>query len=613
MTVLLSFCVFSLVLIIETVSSQQFYDKSECTSISQVPGSNYICKPVKYPCQTFIVYRTRNEINSLLAISTLFKSNYSQLLTLNYLNQSVSDVLPLGREIIIPINCSCAAERFSQAIFKYNSSNSNPLYNIACGVFEGLLKAQTLADMNQNYDGNSTNDVELTVPIRCACPDRSDIRKGVNYLVTYPIVERDETRLIASKFGIAEDALFAANNLEPFSTIFPQTTLLIPTTEIPAINLEVTRPVQASPGPKISIPLKDTPRKKMRRKSYIVIGLIAAISLLILVCAFGLFIHIRRVCYPLSFQPLSARSSQMSSFSPDFLDGMAKLKHSLLNFSLEELQLATGDFCDASAVGSSVYHGRIGGSHLAIERMESEDAANLVVDILTKINHLNIVRLEGFCYETARPYLVFEFAANGCLRDYLSDKKLAGELIWKHRMQIAFDVAVGIHYIHHCTNPAYVHRNISSRSVLITTDGRAKITGFKWAKSLIDCEDKNNLSVTVGHKGYLAPEYIDHGLSSPKVDIFALGVVLLELISNKEAVMDTCYLKDSVEFLSDGVIEGSSGCLEKLKEFIDPSLDGNYPLGDALCLTLLAKGCVEKDPNHRPNMNDVLKALSRIV
>ncbi|PIA30290.1 hypothetical protein AQUCO_05600011v1 [Aquilegia coerulea] len=613
MAVLLSFCVLTLVLFIEPISSQQFYDKTDCTFPPQVPGSNYVCGSAIHPCQSFIVYRTRNNINSLLAISTLFKSNYSQLLTLNNLNQSISDILPLGREIIIPINCSCAAERFSQAIFKYNSSNSDSLSNIACGVFEGLLKAQTLADMNQNYDGNSTNDVELSVPIRCACPDRSDRRNGVNYLVTYPIVEEDNTRWIANKFGIAEDVLLAANNLEPNPTIFPQTTLLIPTTKIPAVNLEVTRPVQPSPGPRTAIPLKKVaPSKKVRRKSYIVIGLTAAISILILVGAFGLFIHIRRVWYPLSFQPLSARSSQLSNFSAEFLDGMAKLKHPLLNFSLEDLQLATGDFCDASAIGSSVYHGRIGGSHLAIEHMESEDAANLVLDILTKINHLNIVRLEGFCYGT-RPYLVYEFAANGCLRDILSNKKLAGEFTWKRRMQIAFDVAVGIHYIHHCTNPAYVHRNINSRSVLITMDWRAKITSFKWAKSLTNCEDKNNFSVTVGHKGYLAPEYIDHGLSSPKVDIFAFGVVLLELMSNKEAVMDTCYLKDSVEFLSDGGIEGSSGCLEKLKEFMDPSLDGNYPLGDALCFTLLAKGCVEKDPNHRPNMNDVLKALSRIV
>ncbi|KAF9605890.1 hypothetical protein IFM89_020399 [Coptis chinensis] len=556
-------------------------------------------------------------------MSSLFKSNYTQLLTMNNLTESNSIELTLGREVIIPINCSCSGARFSQAVFKYNASGNVTISTIACGVFEGLLKSQTLFEQNPTYVGNTSEAVEITVPIRCACPDRFDKRNGVKYLVTYPIVETDTTPVIASKFGIAEEKLLTANSLDPFSTIFPQTTLLIPTKGIPTVNLEITPPVELPPGPRTVIPLKKVAQSSSsrRRKTYIVAGLALSISILLLVLILGLFIHIRRVWYPLSFQPLSlsARNSQFSNFSADFLDGMAKLKHSLLNFSLEELQLATGDFCDSSAVGHSFYHGLVGGSHLAIEHMESEDAANRVLDILTKINHLSIVRLEGFCYGT-RPYLVFEFAANGCLRGCLSNGKLAKELTWTRRMQIAFDVAAGLHYIHHCTNPSYVHRDINSRTVLITMDWRAKITGFKWAKPLfsgnedkVEEEKMYNKSGIVGHKSYLAPEYLHHGLSSPKVDIFAFGVVLLELMSSKEAAMDACMLKDSVEFLADGGIEGSSNCLEKLKQFMDPSLEGNYPLGDALCLTLLAKGCVDKNPNHRPTMNDVLKALSRIV
>lgn len=619
MSILHAICVYALILLINHVSSQQSYDHTDCRAQPQMPGSNYLCNSNSYPCQTFIVYRTQNDNTSISSISSLFNLNSTVLLTLNNLNQSESDQLPLDRDIIIPVTCSCAG-RFSQAVFNYNVSASVSLATVACNVYEGLLKAQTLVEQNPNYQGNVSAAVEIIVPIRCACPDKNNRGNGTNYLVTYPIVTSDNTSYIAEKFGVTGEMVLASNNLPPFLAIYPQTTLLIPTKDIPVINLEITRPEESSPGPVTSVPLKKFPpsTSSTQKRSYIVIGLAIAVSIFLILLVIGFLLHLRKVLYPHSFQPLSARSSQLSNFSADFLDGMAKLKHSVHIFSLQELQLATGDFCDASLVGCSVYHGIIMDLHLAIEQMESEDVANQVLDILTKINHLNIVRLEGFCYGT-RPYLVFEFAANGCLRDLLSNEKLAGQLSWSRRMQIAFDIAVAIHYMHHCTNPSYVHRDINSKNVLITVDWRAKISNFKCAKPIIYDEEKSenesgsSNSVLVGQKGYLSPEYIHHGSSSPKVDIFAFGVVLLELMSNKEAVTEVCMLKDSVEFLADGGIEGSSDCLEKLKEFMDPSLQGDYPLGDALCLMLLAKACVEKDPNHRPTMNDVLKALSRIV
>jgi len=82
----------------------------------------------------------------------------------------------------------------------------------------------------------------------------------------------------------------------------------------------------------------------------------------------------------------------------------------------------------------------------------------------------------------------------------------------------------------------------------------------------------------------------------------------------KDLSRDGKILKDSVRFLFDGAFEDSSHCLEKLKEFMDPVLGGDYSLGDAMCLAFLAKGCMEEDPHHLPTMNHVLKAFkNRIV
>jgi serine/threonine protein kinase len=248
--------------------------------------------------------------------------------------------------------------------------------------------------------------------------------------------------------------------------------------------------------------------------------------------------------------------------------------------------------------------------------LESEEGARRVIYILTKINHLNIVKLEGI-YNGANPYLVYEFAENGSLRDCLSNKKLDRQLTWLRRMQIAFDLADALHYLHFCTAPAFVHQNINTRNVLITANWRAKISGFRLAKPVISDEEKEdivwNKHMTPGREAHWTPEYLTNGQASLQVDVFAFGVVLLELISGKDLSRDGKILKDSVRFLFDGAFEDSSHCLEKLKEFMDPVLGGDYSLGDAMCLAFLAKGCMEEDPHHLPTMNHVLKALSRIV
>ncbi|XP_059638924.1 protein LYK5-like [Cornus florida] len=520
-----------------------------------------------------------------------------------------------GREIIIPVTCSCS-DPFSQAIFVYNACHSESLFSVACGVFEGLVKAQILKNANPHFNGDKLNGSLIEVPVRCACPEVSDKSNGTNYLVTYPIVELDNTELIARKFGVSEGKIRDANSLEPFASIIPQTTLLIPLKTAPVLNLDVATPYEDAFSPRTAISLRKIVPGANYKNLYVILGggVFAATVILILAC--GGLVFIRRRYHQWSFQPLSARSSQLTDFPHDFLDGMSKLKHSLINFTLEELMIATNDFCEASVIGKAVYRGKIGDSDLAIEQMNSMEAAHHVIDILTMINHLNVVKLVGFCSET-RPCLVYEFAENGSLRDCLSNSKKAMQLTWARRIQIAFDLLEGLHYIHYSTKPAYVHRNINSRNVLVTIDWRAKISGFRLAKPIIcseeKCETSWNESVIVGRKDYLAPEYLTYGQASVKVDIYAFGIVLIELLSAKEAITDGKFSKDSISFLADEVLEESSGCLQRLKRFMDPNLEGDYPLGDAMCLAILAKACVEEDPLHRPTMNDVLRALSRIL
>ncbi|KAJ6344954.1 hypothetical protein OIU78_007773 [Salix suchowensis] len=102
-------------------------------------------------------------------------------------------------------------------------------------------------------------------------------------------------------------------------------------------------------------------------------------------------------------------------------------------------------------------------------------------------------------------------------------------------------------------------------------------------------------------KGWAAPEYVVDGSVSEKLDIFAFGVALLELISGKDDV-DGKSFKECITFLGGKTIEG--GCFDGLR-----SLKEDYPLPEALCLAVLAKACVdEEDPLHRPCIDDIFES-----
>ncbi|OMP03300.1 hypothetical protein CCACVL1_02477 [Corchorus capsularis] len=612
---LISFCI--LIFLIRHVYSQQPYDESDCDAESEVPGSKYNCTPEDFPCQAYIVYRAQKDFQSISSISSLFNLSMPDILEINRMAEADSRNLTLGREIIIPVNCSCH-NSFSQSVFIYNFSRTDhSLASVACGVFEALLKAQSLKEENPDFGRDDSASFMLKLPIRCACPNANQTRDGIKYLVTYPLIQNDHTDLIARKFGVSEAVIWDANELKSFTAIFPQTALLVPTKDVPTVNWDVQE--DSPPTPRVATPLrKIEPSRKsghLKLYTYLALGLLALIILLI--AAVFTFTSIRKRSHPMSFQLLPPRTSVSSNVSPDLLNKMSELKQSLRNFSLEELKNATEHFNNEGClIGKAVYKGKISGYDVAIEKMESKEATRDVIYILTKISHLNIVKLEGCCYGSS-PYLVLEFAKYGSLRDCLSNIDVARQLTWARRTQIAFDLVVGLHYIHHCTKPSFVHRNVHSKNVLITKDWRAKVTGFRLAKPVTSIEENGiiswNESRVVGRKGYLAPEYLTYGLASLKVDVFAFGIVLLELLSAKEASTDGKLLMDSLNFLQEAGVEHSSGFLEKLNKFMDPVLEGDYPLADAVCLIFLAKACLHQDPNDRPSMDNVLKVLSRFV
>uniref|UniRef100_A0A0A9CQ09 Protein kinase domain-containing protein n=1 Tax=Arundo donax TaxID=35708 RepID=A0A0A9CQ09_ARUDO len=114
----------------------------------------------------------------------------------------------------------------------------------------------------------------------------------------------------------------------------------------------------------------------------------------------------------------------------------------------------------------------------------------------------------------------------------------------------------------------------------------------------------------VGTFGYMSPEYAQYGEVSPKVDVFAFGIVLYELLSGKEAIVRSTEFMEakSLVYLFEEALKLPDP-KEALQGLIDPSLGGNYPIDSVLKIANLAKTCTHREPRMRPTMRSVVVAL----
>ncbi|VAI52179.1 hypothetical protein VPH35_107438 [Triticum aestivum] len=286
-----------------------------------------------------------------------------------------------------------------------------------------------------------------------------------------------------------------------------------------------------------------------------------------------------------------------------------------VEFTYQELFNATEGFNITHKIGQggfgAVYYAELVGEKAAIKKMDMQATQEFLAElkVLTHVHHLNLVRLIGYCTESSL-FLVYEFVENGNLSQHLRGTGYE-PLSWAERVRIALDSARGLEYIHEHTVPVYIHRDIKSANILIDKNTRAKVADFGLTK-LTEVGGASLQTRVVGTFGYMPPEYVRYGDISRKVDVYAFGVVLYELISGKDATVRP----------TDGSASGSRGLVylfeealtaldpkEGLQKLIDPKLGDDYPVDAILMMTHLANACTAEDPKLRPTMRSVVVAL----
>ncbi|KAF2305957.1 hypothetical protein GH714_009150 [Hevea brasiliensis] len=645
-TLISNFCFSALFLLLCSLVLALGQNLLSCETTSS-DASGYRCNVYgsQDRCKTFAVVSTNPYFSSLSNLSFYLGLNRFAIAAANGFSAD-TEFLPKDQPLLIPIVCKCNGSFFQAEVTK-TTIKGESFYGIAESL-EGLTTCRAIQEKNLGISPWNLGDkTRLLVPLRCACPSSSGVGLATRILLSYPVSEGDTISNLAIKFNITPEAIISANNrsLANFKpgSLAPPASLLIPLNSEPAPG-PLAKPREPNPRfPERSIPVINPHKKKSKMW---MVGIYIAVSGVVVgasiaIAAAFLVIQLKKKKQnsnkdgdpELQQLSLSVRTTSEKKVSFDgsqegqIIDTTPR-RVLVETYSVEELRKATEDFSSSNLIDGSVYHGRLNGKNLAIKRTNSESILKIEFGLLHNAtrHHLNIIRLLGTCSSDGPDsFLVFEYAKNGSLKDWLhgglamKNQFIAScycFLTWNQRLKICLDIAMALQYMHHVMNPSYVHRNVKSRNIFLDEEFNAKIGNFGMARCVDDdAEDQEFHSTNPASwsLGYLAPEYIHQGIVSPSMDIFAFGVVLLEVISGKSPITRSDNKGGSI-WLSEKIKSIlSSENADELREWMDKSLGENYSFDTAVTLANLARSCVNEEPCSRPRTGEIVEKLSRLV
>ncbi|XP_050367627.1 cold-responsive protein kinase 1 [Argentina anserina] len=289
--------------------------------------------------------------------------------------------------------------------------------------------------------------------------------------------------------------------------------------------------------------------------------------------------------------------------------------HDVNLYTYKELKMATEDFDIANKIGEggfgSVYKGRLKDGNLAAIKVLSTESKQGVkeflteIDVISKIEHGNLVKLYGCCIEGDQRILVYNYLENNSLAQTLLGGGYSNiQFNWRTRRGIAIGIACGLAFLHGDVRPHIIHRDIKASNILLNKDLMPKISDFGLAK-LIPANVTHVSTRVAGTIGYLAPEYAIRGQLTRKADVYSFGVLLVEIVSGRcnthsMLPMDEQYLLERTWHLYER---------RELVGLVDTALNGDFDAEEACRFLKIGLLCTQDTPKLRPSMSTVVKML----
>ncbi|KAK9029826.1 hypothetical protein V6N11_031271 [Hibiscus sabdariffa] len=292
--------------------------------------------------------------------------------------------------------------------------------------------------------------------------------------------------------------------------------------------------------------------------------------------------------------------------------------------SMQVLRQVTDNFSEANVLGRGgfgvVYKGELhDGTKIAVKRMECVSTGTkgmnefqAEIAVLTKVRHRHLVALLGYCINGNDRLLVYEYMPQGTLSQHLFEWRENGHapLTWKQRVTIALDVARGVEYLHSLAQQSFIHRDLKPSNILLGDDMRAKVADFGLVKNAPDGKYSVETRLA-GTFGYLAPEYAATGRVTTKVDVYAFGVVLMEIITGRKALDET--LPDEKSHLVTWfrrVLVNK----DNIPKMVDETINCDEETMTSIFKVVeLAGHCTAREPYQRPDMGHAVNVLGPLV
>ncbi|KAK4437893.1 putative receptor-like protein kinase [Sesamum alatum] len=318
----------------------------------------------------------------------------------------------------------------------------------------------------------------------------------------------------------------------------------------------VSPPVAASPSQlSLTAPLKEN---RHRYHLTIVPGIGIAVTAIAITLIAVFIVLIRRKSRELDDTDMNDERSPKATALParKFQDGPSFM---FRKFSYKETKKATNNFGTVIGQGGFgiVYKAEFpDGLVAAVKRMskvseQAEDDFCRELELLARLHHRHLVALRGFCIERHERFLMYEFMANGSLKDHLHTQGRT-PLNWRTRIQIAIDVANALEYLHFYCDPPLCHRDIKSSNILLDENFVAKVADF--------------------------------GLAHASKD----GSICFEPVNTDIR----------------GTPESS-----RLTEFVDPYLGDAFDFDQLQTLVAIVRWCTQREGRARPSIKQVLRLL----
>ncbi|KAL1168081.1 hypothetical protein V6Z11_A05G060800 [Gossypium hirsutum] len=246
------------------------------------------------------------------------------------------------------------------------------------------------------------------------------------------------------------------------------------------------------------------------------------------------------------------------------------------------------------------------GTEVAVKKNE--------VKLLSRFHHSNVISSFGYSIENETGFVMYELMHNGSLETQLHGPSRGSQLSWHRRLKIALDIARGLKYLNELFIPPIIHRNLKPSTILLDSNFNAKISDFGMAAVVAGGGGKEGgLSRSLNFLGKtvpVVPESILNGILTDMSDVYAFGVILLELVLGRKA------LEMSEVSGQECLVRWARGVLTDrhvMPNVVDPVVRGTMSVNHLNQVGVIAYLCLEDEPKYRPLITDILHSLVPLV